>query len=667
MADGRILVASQAATLYAVNAADGKWVWQYRRTPPAGSSSAGRAPRWCGRAWCTSASPTGMPPRWWPRTETAIWDRVLSTGTQFIDVSSTPGFDVQRPPHRRLLQGRHLRPRAQDRGHRLADQCLGAGLRAGARRGHLRRRRGPGRRLLRGDRPEPLDHAASQKARAAADDGPGDAPGPHRSGAALHRSGDRRHPAPVRSGEGRHRHAGRSTGPDALVLSNLGFVYGMHLTTPGGAVSRVIRVVAALIEAEPGRFLVQQRLPGKSRALLWEFPGGKVEPGESDAEALIREGREELGVRARGRGAALQRPPRLRRPDRRPPPACRPRRGRHARSAGGARAPGGDARRRCWSCPSARPTCPCSGAWCRSRSAGRAGDSPDLPARRRASGRGERRTSGPADSRPGTRSADRRSRGAGGDAPRPSSVPAIDRAEEALERGDLAALAALLPIREHWRLWPLVRRRGAVPRRRGGRGGRAAQRPTVVGVPRRHGLATFIERTEPGRAPRTRWRSTRVWVTFNGGLLRSPGAAPRLRRAADAGAPPRPQPLCRRIGLGGGSQGHRGPAGHRPASPSPRPEREGRSAALADVPARPETSRRSGSWWSTTSTTPSSSGRWRDHAFNAGAERLHWPDRVVPWERGRRALRPEPAPARAAAHGTGPDPRRGSARSRKLA
>jgi 8-oxo-dGTP diphosphatase len=55
-------------------------------------------------------------------------------------------------------------------------------------------------------------------------------------------------------------------------------------------------VVAALIETAPGRFLIQQRLPGKSRALLWEFPGGKVESGESDAEALVREAREELGV-----------------------------------------------------------------------------------------------------------------------------------------------------------------------------------------------------------------------------------------------------------------------------------------------------------------------------------------------------------------------------------
>jgi 8-oxo-dGTP diphosphatase len=59
-----------------------------------------------------------------------------------------------------------------------------------------------------------------------------------------------------------------------------------------------VRVVAALIAdpADPRRFLVQQRLPDKSRANLWEFPGGKVEAGESDAAALERECREELDV-----------------------------------------------------------------------------------------------------------------------------------------------------------------------------------------------------------------------------------------------------------------------------------------------------------------------------------------------------------------------------------
>ena len=56
-------------------------------------------------------------------------------------------------------------------------------------------------------------------------------------------------------------------------------------------------MVAALIAHPKGdRFLIQQRLPGARRGLLWEFPGGKVEPGESDAEALVRECREELGI-----------------------------------------------------------------------------------------------------------------------------------------------------------------------------------------------------------------------------------------------------------------------------------------------------------------------------------------------------------------------------------
>ena len=63
------------------------------------------------------------------------------------------------------------------------------------------------------------------------------------------------------------------------------------------APARRVRVVAALItSSEDRRVLVQQRPPGKRRALLWEFPGGKVEAGESDEAALLREGREELGV-----------------------------------------------------------------------------------------------------------------------------------------------------------------------------------------------------------------------------------------------------------------------------------------------------------------------------------------------------------------------------------
>jgi 8-oxo-dGTP diphosphatase len=54
-------------------------------------------------------------------------------------------------------------------------------------------------------------------------------------------------------------------------------------------------VAAALVDGE-GRVLVQQRPPGKPMAGLWEFPGGKVEPGELPEQALCRELEEELGI-----------------------------------------------------------------------------------------------------------------------------------------------------------------------------------------------------------------------------------------------------------------------------------------------------------------------------------------------------------------------------------
>lgn len=61
-------------------------------------------------------------------------------------------------------------------------------------------------------------------------------------------------------------------------------------------VVRMIHVVAgALIDAD-GRVLLAQRPPGKHLAGYWEFPGGKVEPGESAQDALRRELREEIGV-----------------------------------------------------------------------------------------------------------------------------------------------------------------------------------------------------------------------------------------------------------------------------------------------------------------------------------------------------------------------------------
>ena len=55
-------------------------------------------------------------------------------------------------------------------------------------------------------------------------------------------------------------------------------------------------VVAAALVDKAGRILLQQRAPGRAMAGLWEFPGGKVEPGELPEAALVRELREELGI-----------------------------------------------------------------------------------------------------------------------------------------------------------------------------------------------------------------------------------------------------------------------------------------------------------------------------------------------------------------------------------
>lgn len=57
----------------------------------------------------------------------------------------------------------------------------------------------------------------------------------------------------------------------------------------------VLVSAVALIDVD-GRVLLAQRPEGKSMAGLWEFPGGKVEPGESPEVALVRELQEELGI-----------------------------------------------------------------------------------------------------------------------------------------------------------------------------------------------------------------------------------------------------------------------------------------------------------------------------------------------------------------------------------
>jgi 8-oxo-dGTP diphosphatase len=61
---------------------------------------------------------------------------------------------------------------------------------------------------------------------------------------------------------------------------------------------RHVHVVAGVLRDARGRILLARRTEGRDLAGLWEFPGGKVEPGESPEDALVRELREELGIEA---------------------------------------------------------------------------------------------------------------------------------------------------------------------------------------------------------------------------------------------------------------------------------------------------------------------------------------------------------------------------------
>jgi 8-oxo-dGTP diphosphatase len=68
------------------------------------------------------------------------------------------------------------------------------------------------------------------------------------------------------------------------------------LSESGVVEAAVIHVVAGVLLDASGRVLLAQRPEGKHLEGLWEFPGGKCEPGESPEQALVRELREELGI-----------------------------------------------------------------------------------------------------------------------------------------------------------------------------------------------------------------------------------------------------------------------------------------------------------------------------------------------------------------------------------
>jgi 8-oxo-dGTP diphosphatase len=73
-----------------------------------------------------------------------------------------------------------------------------------------------------------------------------------------------------------------------------------------GEGSTAHRVVAAAVVDREGRVLIAQRPPGKWQAGRWEFPGGKLEAGEDEQQALRRELEEELGIHVRAATRVLE-------------------------------------------------------------------------------------------------------------------------------------------------------------------------------------------------------------------------------------------------------------------------------------------------------------------------------------------------------------------------
>lgn len=92
----------------------------------------------------------------------------------------------------------------------------------------------------------------------------------------------------------------RRPGPSDKVFRRCTWVPALRTACSGREVlrkmSRILLVAAVALIDRDDRVLLAQRPPGKQMAGLWEFPGGKVDPGETPEAALIRELREELAV-----------------------------------------------------------------------------------------------------------------------------------------------------------------------------------------------------------------------------------------------------------------------------------------------------------------------------------------------------------------------------------
>lgn len=85
------------------------------------------------------------------------------------------------------------------------------------------------------------------------------------------------------------------TAPDGSIDDGEDGCFSAAIPAPRKDLPILMVVAVALLDAD-GRILLAQRPEGKTLAGLWEFPGGKLEPGETPEAALIRELHEELGI-----------------------------------------------------------------------------------------------------------------------------------------------------------------------------------------------------------------------------------------------------------------------------------------------------------------------------------------------------------------------------------